>query len=124
MQEGTKLVCRKTLIHINKGKAYGRHQRCLSRNIVHYFYKKKVFTTADFDNINHNPSSSTAQGAFQRTGISHYSINVSCDGCFIPSSSIAQGQVHDVNDVQGPLHEQRKGHRSHSSDRGYLVSGC
>ena len=24
MQEGTKLVCRKTLIHTKKGKAYGR----------------------------------------------------------------------------------------------------
>ena len=26
MEEGPKSECRKTLIHINKGKAYGRHQ--------------------------------------------------------------------------------------------------
>lgn len=32
--------------------------------------KKKVFTTAAVDNIDHNPSSSTAQGAFHGTGIS------------------------------------------------------
>lgn len=31
--------------------------------------KKKVFTTATVDNIDHNPSSSTAQGAFHGTGI-------------------------------------------------------
>ena len=42
-------------------------------------YKKKVSTTAAVDNINHNPSSSTAQGAFHGTCISHYSIDVSCD---------------------------------------------
>jgi len=32
--------------------------------------KKRVFTTAAVDNIDHNPSSSTAQGAFHGTGIS------------------------------------------------------
>lgn len=41
--------------------------------------KKKVSTTAAVDNINHNPSSSTAQGAFHGKCNSHYSIDVSCD---------------------------------------------
>ena len=31
MEEGTKLVCRKTLIHINKGKAHGRQGKAPTR---------------------------------------------------------------------------------------------
>ena len=40
--------------------------------------KKRVFTTAAVDNIDHNPSSATAQGAFHGTGISlfqHHAAN-------------------------------------------------
>ena len=39
MQEGTKFVCGNTLIHINKGKAYGRQGKVPNRsNMTLYHY--------------------------------------------------------------------------------------
>ena len=57
------------------------HVTNLKKLSVHlnFIIKKKVSTTAAVDNINHNPSSSTAQGAFHGKCNSHYSIDVSCD---------------------------------------------
>ena len=35
MEEGTKLICRKTLIQINKGKAYGRQGKATDGGLCH-----------------------------------------------------------------------------------------
>lgn len=51
---------------------------------------KKVFTTAAVDNIDHNPSSTTAQGAFHGTGIS----------LFQHPSENATGEERDVISVE------------------------
>ena len=57
MEEGTKLICRKTLIQINKGKAYGRQGKATDgayvtlislkhpisyKNFLHVFRKNKL----------------------------------------------------------------------------------
>ena len=58
MQQGTKLVCRKTLIHISKGKAYGRQGKAPKgpkNNILDYSkcFTGQCFSIRNFTNYIH-----------------------------------------------------------------------
>ena len=46
------------------------HQFEVEKAVCPLMLKKKIFTTAAIDNINHNPGSKTAQDSFHGTGVS------------------------------------------------------